>query len=884
MEDTSVTDTTCLSCFRSHVKCEKSIPCRRCQRLNLRCGDGAVGVMSGIGEGMGQGISPAYSAPTLGDRLQLPGMPSRSPFYDQPSRSGAGGTHRQQVPQHFQFQHFFQEQEQQQRRQYEGLHAPHGSQHHQGQNLQQQNRLLQQQRYQQPPQQHQQLQLQSQKQQVQHHHYHQEQLQQPGEEQVGEGGEKEKEERDEGGDPEEEEKDRHRHRYRQQHQHQRVEELLREEQEQREQGRMDEGQHQREPRHGHGQQQHEQLPQPHRQAQPKYQHHHQEQDSQREEGEGEEGKDRQHERPTPSESSSTPLPDRPIFKVSHPPHFQRCDSQRRQKRDEGTYLNSQLLRQGQQQGGELSGQKQETNQQPILEHHGHGLIQEQDQPPPARQETSQQLANRHQEKQGQQALQGLEQVKHGQEQQKPQSYQLYQEQEPHQQQQQQQHHRDGEGGEDDTVKEDEEAEEGTEKSAASLSSPALPKRHQAPASQSSFRSPSLDAPQSHAQAGRAWDLHASQRSAPQEAPKPSQPRKRERSALTDPFPCLPSGEGPQDSRASGIAGGAGSATNGKESQRSDSACINNSVSESSSERGSAMVTYNNFRGPPADACEVFHSETERVGFLGGGSSTLAGSDHETARSACTKKHNSSARSFASAGGENTTLEMTGPFLNLLSSGEVAVERTRHLLTSWHLWSVETRNANAKAHVDQEAKEDLEEVAKLVRLSLPSSVAEWVESRGPQVTSGASMALLEEEEQVQSFLDMCADDDGSAICSAVYCGGRLQLTLNSRFAAMFMTLEEMEMTISQEIVRPELVWRRLLSPECFVAYNEALCQAYFRGQNLGGEVCEIIKCVDRFGLELPCFMRVRIFASSHGSITASVILLLPLQLSRLLENM
>lgn len=44
-----------------------------------------------------------------------------------------------------------------------------------------------------------------------------------------------------------------------------------------------------------------------------------------------------------------------------------------------------------------------------------------------------------------------------------------------------------------------------------------------------------------------------------------------------------------------------------------------------------------------------------------------------------------------------------------------------------------------------------------------------------------------------------------------------------------------------------------------------------------------QCVDRFGLEMPCFMRIRVFASSKGAITASVVFLLPLQLSRLVEN-
>lgn len=94
--------------------------------------------------------------------------------------------------------------------------------------------------------------------------------------------------------------------------------------------------------------------------------------------------------------------------------------------------------------------------------------------------------------------------------------------------------------------------------------------------------------------------------------------------------------------------------------------------------------------------------------------------------------------------------------------------------------------------------------------------------------------------MQSFLDMCVDDDGSAICSAVYSGGALQLNLNSRFAAMYLTLEELESTVARDRLRPELVWRRLLSPECSGAYDEALCQAYFKGQNLGGEACEIVK--------------------------------------------
>lgn len=94
--------------------------------------------------------------------------------------------------------------------------------------------------------------------------------------------------------------------------------------------------------------------------------------------------------------------------------------------------------------------------------------------------------------------------------------------------------------------------------------------------------------------------------------------------------------------------------------------------------------------------------------------------------------------------------------------------------------------------------------------------------------------------MQSFLDMCVDDDGSAICSAVYSGGALQLNLNSRFAAMYLTLEELEATIARNRLRPDLVWRRLLSPECAGAYDEALCQAYFKGRNLGGEACEIVK--------------------------------------------
>jgi len=82
-------------------------------------------------------------------------------------------------------------------------------------------------------------------------------------------------------------------------------------------------------------------------------------------------------------------------------------------------------------------------------------------------------------------------------------------------------------------------------------------------------------------------------------------------------------------------------------------------------------------------------------------------------------------------------------------------------------------------------------------------------------ASAASATVEEEEQVQSFLDMCVDDDGSAICSAVYSGGRLQLTLNSRFAAMYVTLEA---TVARDKVRSELVWRRLLSPECSSAYD------------------------------------------------------------------
>ena len=35
--------------------------------------------------------------------------------------------------------------------------------------------------------------------------------------------------------------------------------------------------------------------------------------------------------------------------------------------------------------------------------------------------------------------------------------------------------------------------------------------------------------------------------------------------------------------------------------------------------------------------------------------------------------------------------------------------------------------------------------------------------------------------------------------------------------------------------------------------------------------------------MPCFMRLRVFASSKGAITATVIFLLPLQLSRLVES-
>jgi len=184
---------------------------------------------------------------------------------------------------------------------------------------------------------------------------------------------------------------------------------------------------------------------------------------------------------------------------------------------------------------------------------------------------------------------------------------------------------------------------------------------------------------------------------------------------------------------------------------------------------------------------------------------------------------------------SAALKMMRPFVSMLSGGEVAVERTRHLLTSWHLWSLEAGVANGGSSSSRsssssgstndpavessggggsrQAKEDLKEVASLIRLTLPPSVAAWAESRAAMAS--AASATVEEEEQVQSFLDMCVDDDGSAICSAVYSGGRLQLTLNSRFAAMYVTLEA---TVARDKVRSELVWRRLLSPECSSAYD------------------------------------------------------------------
>ena len=85
----------------------------------------------------------------------------------------------------------------------------------------------------------------------------------------------------------------------------------------------------------------------------------------------------------------------------------------------------------------------------------------------------------------------------------------------------------------------------------------------------------------------------------------------------------------------------------------------------------------------------------------------------------------------------------------------------------------------------------------------------LQSLPPSATQGRKITT-EEEEQVKSFMDMCVDDDGSAICSAVYNEGNLQLTVNSRFAAMYMTLEELESTIARDRSRPEILWRRWVS--------------------------------------------------------------------------
>lgn len=165
--------------------------------------------------------------------------------------------------------------------------------------------------------------------------------------------------------------------------------------------------------------------------------------------------------------------------------------------------------------------------------------------------------------------------------------------------------------------------------------------------------------------------------------------------------------------------------------------------------------------------------------------------------------------------------------------------------------------------DRVPPDDLKEVAVLMGLPLPASYAGWVEARG-----GAA-STAEEDEQVQSFLDMCVDDDGSAICSAVYCGGALQLNLNPRFAAMYLTLEELEATVARDKLRPELVWRRLVSPECAGVYDEALCQADFKGQNLGGEACEIVK--------------VWCAVEAGGRPTGMAVLLSPNRLSRQTTN-
>jgi hypothetical protein len=88
-------------------------------------------------------------------------------------------------------------------------------------------------------------------------------------------------------------------------------------------------------------------------------------------------------------------------------------------------------------------------------------------------------------------------------------------------------------------------------------------------------------------------------------------------------------------------------------------------------------------------------------------------------------------------------------------------------------------------------------------------------------AGTQPRLQTEDEEIRRFLQLCVDEDGSAISWALYSRGSLSTHCNARFAAMYMNENELEAAVAQDNCRAEVVWRRCVprpsAPQCLHAW-------------------------------------------------------------------
>lgn len=81
--------------------------------------------------------------------------------------------------------------------------------------------------------------------------------------------------------------------------------------------------------------------------------------------------------------------------------------------------------------------------------------------------------------------------------------------------------------------------------------------------------------------------------------------------------------------------------------------------------------------------------------------------------------------------------------------------------------------------------------------------EGVENAGGRVRQPTST----EEAQLDLFLQSCEAVDGSAVCTAVSRGGKLEVSANERFSLSFLDPARLDHVMREACMLPEYIWER-----------------------------------------------------------------------------